>query len=186
VFILCVLQTLYFDNLITHDVSLILICLCRDPLGLCGEGADKTRFDRLRFVEVKHGRVAMLAIVGHMVTSAGIRLPGNEEVPTGIAALSKLGVEGLAPTFLFCGALELAIMKDSKGTGETVSDFRNGMFKWDASPEEKREKYSIELNNGRAAQMGILALMVHEQLPSHEPYMINAFLGYSSHFNEGF
>jgi hypothetical protein len=176
---------MYFDYLITHNVSLILICACRDPLGLC-EGADKTRFDRLRFVEIKHGRVAMLAVVGHLVTSAGIRLPGNEEMPTGIAAISKLGSEGILPIFLFCGALELAIMKDSKGTGEGPGDFRNGMFKWNASEEEKREKYSVELNNGRAAQMGILGLMVHEMLPSHEPYMINAFLGYSSHFNEGF
>jgi hypothetical protein len=25
--------------------------------------------------------------------------------------------------------------------------------------------------------MGILALMVHEELPSHDPYMINALLG---------
>jgi hypothetical protein len=32
------------------------------------------------------------------------------------------------------------------------------------SEEEKLKKRAIELNNGRAAQMGILALMVHEQL----------------------
>ena len=32
------------------------------------------------------------------------------------------------------------------------------------SEADKLKKRSIELNNGRAAQMGILALMVHEQL----------------------
>jgi len=32
------------------------------------------------------------------------------------------------------------------------------------SPEEQDRKRAIELNQGRAAQMGILALMVHEQL----------------------
>lgn len=32
-----------------------------DPLGLLKE-ADQDRFDRLRFVELKHGRIAMLGI----------------------------------------------------------------------------------------------------------------------------
>jgi hypothetical protein len=51
-------------------------------------------------------------------------------------------------------------------------------FGWDAfSPEEQDRKRGIELNQGRAAMMGILGLMVHEQLPSHDPYMINALLG---------
>ena len=38
--------------------------------------------------------------------------------------------------------------------------FRRDSF----SPEEQERKRAIELNQGRAAQMGILALMVHEQL----------------------
>ena len=32
------------------------------------------------------------------------------------------------------------------------------------TPAEKLSKRAIELNNGRAAMMGILALMVHEQV----------------------
>ena len=32
------------------------------------------------------------------------------------------------------------------------------------TPAEKLSKRAIELNNGRAAMMGILALMVHEKL----------------------
>jgi hypothetical protein len=34
--------------------------------------------------------------------------------------------------------------------------------------------------------MGILGLMVHEMLPSHDPYMINALLGSPIDFNAGF
>eukprot|EP01041_Mallomonas_annulata_P006978 gene6978-biopygen3372 len=45
-----------------------------DPLGLLKD-ADQARFDRLRYVEVKHGRISMLAILGHLVTTAGVRLP---------------------------------------------------------------------------------------------------------------
>ena len=46
-----------------------------------------------------------------------------------------------------------------------VGDFRNGYidFGWDTFDEEtKLKKRAIELNNGRAAMMGILGLMVHE------------------------
>eukprot|EP01035_Chromulina_nebulosa_P060173 gene60173-82327_t len=45
-----------------------------DPLGLLND-ADQERFDRLRTVETKHGRIAQLAILGHLVTTAGYRLP---------------------------------------------------------------------------------------------------------------
>lgn len=38
-----------------------------DPLGVLG-GADQAEFDRLRWVELKHGRVAMLAVVGYLTT----------------------------------------------------------------------------------------------------------------------
>jgi hypothetical protein len=47
-----------------------------DPLGLL-KYADQARFERLREVENKHGRISMLAILGHIVTAAGVRLPGE-------------------------------------------------------------------------------------------------------------
>jgi len=167
-----------------------------DPLGLLDE-ADNVRFNRLRYVELKHGRVSMLAVLGHIVTTGGVRLPGDidfhgtsfESIPTGLAALEKVPMAGLLQMFLFVGLLELGIMKDITGDGECVGDFRNDFidFGWDTfSPEEKERKQGIELNNGRAAQLGILGLMVHEMLPSHDPYMINGFLGASIDFNAGF
>jgi hypothetical protein len=57
-------------------------------------------------------------------------------------------------------------MKDITG-GEFVGDFRNDYidFGWDTFDEEtKLQKRAIELNNGRAAQFGILGLMMHEQI----------------------
>lgn len=38
-----------------------------DPFNLL-DNADKDRFDHLRAVELKHGRVSMLAVVGYLVT----------------------------------------------------------------------------------------------------------------------
>ena len=45
------------------------------------------------------------------------------------------------------------------------------------SESKQSYKKAIELNNGRAAQMGILALMVHEKL-DNDPYIINSLLVY--------
>ena len=62
-------------------------------------------------------------------------------------------------------------MKDVTG-GEFVGDFRNEFidFGWDSFDEEtKLQKRAIELNNGRAAQFGILGLMMHEQLGGSIP-----------------
>lgn len=144
-----------------------------DPLGLVADG-DQDKFDRLRYVELKHGRVCMLAVVGYLVTEAGIRLPGDidysglkfSDVPGGFAALETISKAGIAQIVIFIGLLELAVMKDITG-GEFIGDFRNDAidFGWDTFDEDtKLTKRAIELNQGRAAQMGILALMVHEQL----------------------
>jgi hypothetical protein len=144
-----------------------------DPLGMVADG-DQEKFDRLRYVEIKHGRISMLGVVGYLVAEAGIRLPGDvdfsglafADVPNGFAAFNTISGAGIAQVVAFIGALELGVMKDITG-GEFVGDFRNDAidFGWDTFDEEtKLSKRAIELNQGRAAQMGILALMVHEQL----------------------
>ena len=113
-------------------------------------------------------------------------LPGNinyagdsfDSFPNGWAALSgpdAIPSEGLLQIVAFVGALELFVMKDIEGAGnEFVGDFRNGAldFGWDTFDEEtKLSKRAIELNNGRAAMMGILGLMVHEQLGGSVPFV---------------
>eukprot|EP00980_Cylindrotheca_fusiformis_P016714 scaffold5024_cov136-Cylindrotheca_fusiformis.AAC.43 len=161
-----------------------------DPLNML-DGADEERFNRLRYVEIKHGRIAMLAVLGHIHTAFGARIPGNIDfsgtsfasIKTGIAGLKDIPTAGLIQIVAFIGFLEVFIMKD-KGQGEFPGDLRNGMFAWKGTEEELNEKRAIELNNGRAAQMGILGLMVHEQLTG-EPYVINALFGNPSNFNAG-
>ena len=145
-----------------------------DPLNLVADG-NEAKFDRLRYVEVKHGRICMLAVVGYIYTYAGARIPGDidlsgtsfEDIPAGLAALGAIPALGLIQTVGFIGFLEMFVMKDVNGTGEFPGDFRNGYidFGWDRFDDEtKLQKRTIELNQGRAAMMGILGLMVHEVL----------------------
>ena len=150
-----------------------------DPLGMLTD-ADQDRFDRLRYVELKHGRIAQLAFLGQIVTRYGIHLSGDidysgtsfDSIPNGWAAIDAIPDAGLAQIVGFVGLLEVAVMKDVTGEGEFPGDFRNGAldFGWDTFDEEtKLSKRGIELNNGRAAMMGILGLMVHEQLGGSIP-----------------
>ncbi len=149
-----------------------------DPLGLLDD-ADQERFDRLRYVEVKHGRIAQLAFLGNIITRAGVHLPGSidsagtsfDSIPDGWAAINAIPQAGLLQIVTFVGCLELFVMKDITG-GEFPGDFRNDSldFGWDTFDEEtKLAKRGVELNNGRAAMMGILGLMVHEQLGGSIP-----------------
>jgi len=134
-----------------------------DPISLLDD-ADQERFDRLRSVELKHGRASMLAVVGYLVTYAGYRLPGLEDVPAGLAALDKLPNDVVGQIWMTFFLMEIA-NRDQTGEAEFPGDFRNGVidFGWDEQTDDwKFRKRSIELQNGRAAMMGILALMVHD------------------------
>jgi hypothetical protein len=141
------------------------------------------RFDRLRTVETKHGRIAMLAILGHLITTAGYRLPGEiafgipfSSVKSGLAAFDSIPAGGTAQILAFIGLIEI-------GFGARKDDIEAAQLKaskWDQ--ETINKKLAIELNNGRAAQMGILGLMVHEKLDNN-PYIINSLLGYPVQFN---
>jgi len=153
-----------------------------DPLGLLDQ-AGQARFDRLRYVEIKHGRIAQLAFLGNIITRAGIHIPGNidtagdsfDSYPNGLSALfgpDSIPTDGKLQILFFIGFLELFVMKDVTGTNAFVGDFRNGAldFGWDTFSEEtKLAKRAIELNQGRAAMMGILGLMVHEKLGGELP-----------------
>jgi hypothetical protein len=152
-----------------------------DPLGFL-DRADQETFDRLRYVELKHGRISQLAFVGNLITRAGIHLPGDIDIeghsfasyPNGLAAINgpdAISTTALLQTLAFIGFLEIRVMTDVTGTSEFRGDFRNGFdFGWDKQSDEwKLQKRAVELNQGRAAMMGILGLMVHEQLGGSLP-----------------
>ncbi|KAL7555299.1 hypothetical protein ACHAWF_019049 [Thalassiosira exigua] len=143
-----------------------------DPLGLLKDGSVES-FNDLREKEIKHGRVSMLAVVGYLVTAAGVRFPGAEDIPDGLAAWqalldSKDGNNVLYQMLAFMVVAEICNREAFWVEGvkaEFPGDYRNGAldFGWDKlSDDMKMKKRAIELNNGRAAMMGIWGLVTHE------------------------
>jgi len=151
-----------------------------DPLGILKKEGN---FEKFRAAEVKHGRVAMLAIVGHITAASGARFGGElangvkftEIEGSGYKALSQLAPADLLLILFTAGFLEMRVMKVVPGTPAPYmpGDLRNGLFTetWDSYSEAmKKEKINKELNNGRAAMMGITGLMVHEAI-GVDPYI---------------
>lgn len=128
----------------------------------------------------------MLAVLGHLVASV-YRWPGFidleghtfAELPNGFAGLAAVPPLGLAQIILSIGWWELKGWKQVEGS--TPGDFGIKFLDYIESEEEQEKKRAIELNNGRAAMMGILAIMVHEKIDGH-PYIINDILGIPYNF----
>uniref|UniRef100_A0A7S4K2I7 Plastid light harvesting protein n=1 Tax=Odontella aurita TaxID=265563 RepID=A0A7S4K2I7_9STRA len=139
-----------------------------DPLGWIDTQPES--FERRRAVERKHGRVAMAAVVGVILHNNHVVFDGYlsksadlkfSDVPTGIDGIRAIPGAGLAQILAFFALVELAWMPASKYDG----DYGVGWFGEDIEdPETKARKLNVELNNGRAAQMGILGMMVHDVL----------------------
>jgi light-harvesting complex I chlorophyll a/b binding protein 1 len=159
-----------------------------DPLGWLE--SEPEAFERRRAVERKHGRIAMTAVVGTVVHNNhyvfdGYLSPSNDlkfsDVPTGMAGIATVPTAGLAQIFLFVALIELAWMPASKYDG----DYGVGYFGREVmDPEEKARKLNVELNNGRAAMMGIFGNMVAEQLTGQTMFEQYA-AGHVSPFGDG-
>jgi hypothetical protein len=116
-----------------------------DPFGMLSGDVTQECFDRLRYVEIKHGRIAQLAFLGQIMTRAGLHLPGNinyagdsfGSYPNGIAAPigpNSIPFEGQGQIITFIGFLEVSFMRDVPETGNKhIGNFCNGYidFGWD-------------------------------------------------------
>eukprot|EP00933_Yihiella_yeosuensis_P078757 TRINITY_DN905_c0_g2_i1.p1 TRINITY_DN905_c0_g2~~TRINITY_DN905_c0_g2_i1.p1 ORF type:complete len:1026 (+),score=256.07 TRINITY_DN905_c0_g2_i1:76-3153(+) len=146
-----------------------------DPVGFTTSG-DAESFRRRRCVELKHGRVAMLACLGYIVPEYA-RLPGDlspssgltfDSMPTGLAALSKLPSSGLAQIIAFAGTVELFQYVDDPT--RPPGDFENAGLLGvpngylNCPADQKQKKLSAELANGRLAMMAIIGMFYQDGL----------------------
>jgi hypothetical protein len=159
-----------------------------DPLGWLD--SEPEAFERRRAVERKHGRVAMAAVVGCIVHNNHITFDGYlspsanlkfSDVPTGVDGIRAIPTAGLLQILFFFALVELAWMPASKYDG----DYGVGWFGDNIEdPEEKARKLNAELNNGRAAMMGIMGNMVVEVITGQTMYEQYA-AGHISPFGDG-
>merc|ERR1719159_1975051 len=120
-----------------------------DPAGLASDG-DSASFKRRRSVEIKHGRICMIACIGY-ITPEYYKWPGYlspsqgikfADVPNGLAAISKIPAIGVAQWLLFCGAVEFYWGFDDYKTG-TPGDYGWKVLTSD-DPAERTKKLSAE------------------------------------------
>ena len=136
-----------------------------DPLGLAADG-DKAVFDRRRASELKHGRIAMLAVVGYLVQDV-YRLPGAidldgttfDSIPNGVAAIGAVSSLGWLQIVGSIGYWELIGWEDKKGTEVGDFGFYLGKGPQGAQLKDYRTK---EIQNGRLAMLAIMELMTHD------------------------
>merc|ERR1711972_980660 len=85
-----------------------------DPIGFCA-GGTKEEFDRRRAVELKHGRICMLATIGMVWPDIFGKLPGYlspsadlkfTDIPSTIDAIYKVPLSGWLQIGAICGLLE--------------------------------------------------------------------------------
>mmetsp|Transcript_31478 Transcript_31478/g.64761 ORF Transcript_31478/g.64761 Transcript_31478/m.64761 type:complete len:197 (+) Transcript_31478:116-706(+) len=126
-----------------------------DPLGFT-DGIDQEKFDQYRTAELKHGRVAQLAVIGYITPEIfrwGFDIaPGIPcaDVPNGVAAINAIPALGWAQIIFAIGAV------DVRGW---LGDFDIG--KPDLKGKEE-ERALQELQHGRLAMLAILELLRHD------------------------
>jgi len=141
-----------------------------DPLGFSADG-DVAAFKRRRSVEIKHGRICMLATMGYITPEITGKLPGYlspsaglkfEDIPNGLAAISKVPVVGWAQIAAYFGFCEFSGGFEDYKSG-TPGDYGFNVLTSD-DPAEKTKKLSAEIANGRLAMVAIIGMFFQDGL----------------------
>merc|ERR1719418_217137 len=143
-----------------------------DPIGFAKDG-DEFSFRRRRSVEIKHGRICMLATMGYITPEITGKFPGFlspseglkfADVPNGLAAISKVPFTGWVQMIAYAGFTEAKANYDE--------DVKNtpGDMGWKPpllateDPDTKTRRLNAELANGRLAMMAIIGMFFQDGL----------------------
>merc|ERR1719478_1126383 len=152
-----------------------------DPLQLMNKMPDKYR--RYQEMEIKHGRFAMAACLHVFVTEAGFRWPGYlsiaedikfTDMPGGtIASWAALPNLAWAQIVLIVALFDNSVLSQDpdKKPGDVGGPF---WVRYEDKPGQSglEWKLNAERNNGRAAMMGILGMIIHEGLTGNPVWPI--------------
>ena len=132
--------------------------------------------------EIKHGRIAMLAVAGWITTSIGIHLPGDVHDVSTIAAHDAGVASGsMAQILLWVHFAEVlgtkAVIEMYEGSGRAPGYFGFDPLNFSNGKPEKVQKDLVqkELNNGRLAMLAFSGLVTQSVLYGKDfPYLYDS------------
>jgi len=143
------------DSLYENELGVIAPTGFWDPCKL-SNGIDEETFAQYRTAELKHGRVAQLAVVGYVVQEV-YRFPFDispgipcASVPNGLAAIDAIPALGWAQIIFLIGAVDY------------WGFFSFDIGKPDLDPSVGEERKVQELQHGRLAMLATLELFRHD------------------------
>jgi|EP00956_Cyclotella_meneghiniana_P017201 hypothetical protein len=134
-----------------------------DPAKL-SDGISQEKFDYYRLAELKHGRAAMLAVLGYVAPETyrfGYDLiPGElstNDIPNGVAAINAIPFLGWAQMIAFVGAVE------------SYGWFTSPTGVLDLPEDILAKRQTAELQHGRLAMLAFLELVRHDSQNLAQP-----------------
>merc|ERR1712050_277004 len=122
---------------------------------------------------IKHGRISMLATMGYITPELTGKIPGYlspslelkfEDVPNGLAAISKVPGAGWLQIIAYC------LFCEASGGLDAQADAEPGDFGWKPplltsnDAEVRRKRLNAEIANGRLAMMAIIGMFFQDGL----------------------
>jgi len=146
-----------------------------DPAGLA-DNIDESTFRQYRTAELKHGRVAMMAVLGFVVQhssrfdlvypyDSSIAPESNLNlVPSGAAAMWTYPSSGFFGILVLVSGLHEVIFTDKdRDPGDFGDPFKFAEFYGlDWSTDDKKQYQTYELNHGRLAMSGAIGTLLAE------------------------
>ena len=160
----------------TNDIGVIAPTGFWDPLNL-SENIDAETYSQYRTAEIKHGRAAMLCVIGYIVPEL-YRFPGDiapglsfQSIPNGVAAIDSIPSLGWMQIIFLIGAVDYYGYLGSYdfGRGPTLSS--DVFF----------QRQQSELTHGRLAMLASMELLRHDA----QNYVIPNYDGLGDHLITG-
>ena len=130
-----------------------------DPLGLI----EKRDMRRYEIMEIKHGRAAMLGFLHVLVIESGLRFPTSEcaAAPAGlVASFESMPTAAWLQIMVTTCMMEYGtFLFDAQTEEAEVGDIGGDAWVRYDDPEAKTFKLNVERQNGRAAMLGIMAVL---------------------------
>ena len=160
---------LHMSSWVEDEIGALLPTGFFDPLGL-SKDIDKQTFEQRREAELKHGRVAMLAVVGLIIQDYA-RLPGSididgtsfESIPNGVAAISAIPPLGWVFIVSLIGYFESNVWQRRENATPGDFGFGSAFFGEEINGTEKEKDLKTkEIQHGRLAMLGVSDLLFND------------------------